>query len=143
MRFLCGMVLCYLFVWMSWVFANDHHIRDVEDRTHAASLSAEPLRAHPPQSFVLDAQTITLLQEPSPLHAQAKAQLLKDAASATRLEIKDERFQESPDFLAPFIHVNTLWIKQMNATHLPNLPCKEHLTHFSASDLCLKSLSQL
>lgn len=72
MRFLCGMVLCYLFVWMSWVFANDHHIRDVEDRTHAVFLSVEPLRAHHLQSFVLDAQAITLLQESSPLHAQAK-----------------------------------------------------------------------
>lgn len=45
--------------------------------------------------------------------------------------------------MAPFIHVNTLWIKQMNATHLPNLPRKDHLIHLSASDLCLKSLSQL
>ena len=128
---------------MSWIFANDHHITDVEDRAHAVSLSIEPLRTHHLQSFVLDAQTIALLQESSPLYAQAKEQLLKDAASATSLEIKDERFQEAPDFLAPFIHVNTLWIKQMNATHLPNLPCKEHLIHLSASDLCLKSLSQL
>ena len=82
-----------------------------------------------PEPFILNTESLEILQSTAPGHAEAKEALLEHATRAVELEIVGRLTlpNDTTKLMAPFANVRSLSIQRVSLDDLPLLPCTEKL----------------
>lgn len=82
-----------------------------------------------PAPFILNTESLEILQSTAPGHAEAKEALLEHATRAVELEIVGRLTlpHNTTDLMAPFVNVDSLLMSSVTARSLPSLPCRKKL----------------